>query len=129
LTVVCDTYSLRREAERLIDPARESSRDPLRRTAHGARRGRRRAALRRRRFGAEVPVALRRNGVEAIEELFNAADDAEMALLDELVERAGLGWKCRAQFDGCPCLYMNVGTARCWACGAAEIEGKEDRDG
>lgn len=78
---------------------------------------------------AGVPAALRLDGVGAIEELFNAAYDRELANLDELVERAGLGWKCRAEAGGFPCLYMNVGAGTCGGCGAGEAEGKEEADG
>jgi hypothetical protein len=70
-----------------------------------------------------------RDGAAAIELLFNAAYDSELAMLDELVERAGLGWKCRAEVGGSPCHYMNVGTQRCVGCGAEESEGQEGPDG
>jgi len=76
-----------------------------------------------------VPPALRLDGGEAIEELFNAAYDSDLAMLDELVERAGLGWKCRAEVEGFPCHWMNVGTAVCDSCGASEAQGKEEPDG
>jgi hypothetical protein len=74
----------------------------------------------------EVPAALRLDGAEAIEVLFNAAYDSELAMLDELVERAGLGWKCQAKVAGFSCHYMNVGASHCGGCGAVECQGKED---
>lgn len=76
-----------------------------------------------------LPAALRLDGAGAIEELFNAAYDSELAMLDELVERAGLGWKCRAEVGGSPCHWMNVGTATCGGCGATEAQGKEEPNG
>lgn len=85
--------------------------------------------LRRRRREAEVPVARRVDCAGAVELLFKAAYDSELTMLDELVERAGLGWRCRADVAGFPCHHMNVGTATCWGCGADEEEGKEDPDG
>lgn len=148
MTVLADPYTLRCEAERLvgedripteelerlcreyggIGPASPPSRGPwlrhraamilavvVRRLAHRPR--------------VEVPAALRLDGAEAIETLFNAAYDSELVMLDELVERAGLGWKCRAEVAGFPCHYMNVGTDECGGCGAGEQEGKEDSDG
>jgi len=80
------------------------------------------------RHPVEITAALRLDGAEVIE-LFNAAYDAELATLDELVERAGLGWKCQAEVGGFPCHYMNVGAATCGGCGATEAQGKEDPDG
>lgn len=146
--MVTDPYTLRTEAERIVGEDRLPT-EELERLCSlyggGApdRSPSRRSWLRHRaamifvlatrrvadRHLAEVPAALRLDGAEAIEELFNAAYDSELAMLDELVERAGLGWKCRAEVAGFPCHYMNVGTTSCGGCGAEESEGKEEPDG
>lgn len=143
-----DPYTLRREAERLVGedrvPTEElerlcseyggigSAAAPSRRSWLGHRGAMIFVLAARRvadRYFAETPAALLLDGAEAIELLFNAADDSELVMLDELVERAGLGWKCRAEVAGFPCHYMNVGTASCAGCGAEESEGKEEHDG
>lgn len=63
-------------------------------------------------------------GAPAIARLYEAAKDVELAALDEMVERAGLGFKCKAETSAGPCHWMNVGSpASCEACGA----GREDR--
>ena len=147
MTVAGDPFTLRCEAERLVGedwvPAEELAalrRVRRRRVGRPAVSRAMAAPPRRhdpRRRGAPArapaprrgPAALRLDGAEAIEALFNAAYDSDLAMLDELVERAGLGWKCRAEVAGYPCHYMNVGTARCHGCGAGEQEGKEDADG
>lgn len=150
--MISDPYILRREVERLVSEdrvptdelkrlfdeysdvsARLDPRRPLPRRSAGILAGTLRRAGRTaswfRRSGPEIPAAVRLNGAEAIEVLFNAADDAELTTLDELVERAGLGWRCQAEVAGFPCDYMNVGASHCGGCGAAESKGKEDRDG
>jgi hypothetical protein len=146
--VPADPYTLRREAERLVGedrvPAEElerlccdyggvgSAEPPSRHSWLGHRGAMILAVAVRRlthRHRPELPTALRLDGAGAIEALFNAAYDAELAMLDELVERAGLGWKCRAEVAASPCHYMNVGTASCGICGADESEGKEEPDG
>lgn len=148
MSAIANPYALRREAERIVGedrvPAEElerlcgsyggielagpPSRGPWLRH-HAAMIlavAVRRLACRLR---AEAPAALRLDGAAAIEGLFNAAYDSELSMLDELVERAGLGWKCRAEVAGFPCHYMNVGTAVCGGCGATEAQGKEEPDG
>lgn len=143
-----DPCTLRREAERLVGedrvPTEELERlcseyggigssGPLSRRPWLRHRGAMILAVAVRRLvhppRVEVPAALRLDGAGAIELLFNAAYDSELAMLDELVERAGLGWKCRAEVAGSPCHYMNVGTTSCGGCGAEESEGKEEPDG
>jgi hypothetical protein len=69
------------------------------------------------------------SAVEAVTALDGVCRDEELAMLDELVERARLGWKCRAGGEERPCHYMNIGEPRCGACGAPESEGKEVPDG
>jgi hypothetical protein len=71
----------------------------------------------------------RAGGSEAVVALYGAAHDEELALLDGLVERAGLGWKCRAALSKGPCLYMNIGAERCEECGATREHGEEVFDG
>lgn len=61
--------------------------------------------------------------------LYEACRDEELAMLDEVVERAGLGWRCRAGSEERPCHFMNIGEPRCGACGATEEQGKEEPDG
>lgn len=78
---------------------------------------------------AKTPAALLLDGAKAIDVLFTAAYDSELAMLGELVERAGLGWRCRADAAGSPCHYMNVGTERCAGCGAEESDRREEPDG
>lgn len=143
-----DPYTLRREVERLVGedrvPVEELERlcreyggiglaGPPSRGPWLGHRGAMILAVAVRRLThrprAEAPAALRLDSAEAIEVLFNAAYDSELAMLDELVERAGLGWKCRAEVAGFPCHYINVGTTSCGGCGADESEGKEDPDG
>jgi hypothetical protein len=146
--VPADPYTLRREAERLVGedrvPVEELERlcreyggiglaGPPSRRPWLRHRGSMILAVAVRRLvhrpRVEVPAALRLDGAEAIEVLFNAAYDSELAMLDELVERAGLGRKCRAEVAGFPCHYMNVGTTSCGGCGADEQQGKEEPDG
>jgi hypothetical protein len=146
--VPADPYTLRCEAERLVGEDRVPSEElerlcseyggigsagpPSRRSWLGHRGAMILAVAVRRlvdRSRPALPAALRLDGAEAIELLFNAAYDSELAMLDELVERAGLGWKCRAEVAGFPCHYMNVGTASCAGCGAEESEGREEPDG
>ncbi len=145
---VADPYTLRREAERIVGEDRVpvevleqlvadcggvGSADPSSRAPWLRHRAAMifAVAVRRltRRSRVEIPAALRVDGAEAINELFNAAYGAELAMLDELVERAGLGWKCQAEVAGFPCHYMNVGTATCGGCGTNEEQGKEEPDG
>lgn len=76
-----------------------------------------------------TPAASRITGAEAIEALYEAARDPELAILDEIVERAGLGWRCRASAGGSRCSYMNVGAPRCGGRGAGEEEGRKEGDG
>jgi hypothetical protein len=146
--VPADRYTLRCEAERLVGedrvPSEELERlcseyggigsaDPPPRPSWLGHRGAMILAVAMRRIvdrhRPAARAALRLDGAEAIELLFNAAYDSELAMLDELVERAGLGWKCRAEAGGSACHYMNVGTASCAGCGAEESEGKEEPDG
>lgn len=143
-----DLYTLRCEAERLVGEDRMPSEElerlcsvyggigaavaPSLRTWLGHRGAMIFAVAVRRlldRSRPALPVALRLDGAEAIELLFNAAYDSELVMLDELFERAGLGWKCQAEVAGFPCHYMNVGVATCGGCGATEAQGKEDPDG
>jgi hypothetical protein len=70
------------------------------------------------------PAQLPKDAVRATEALFKLARVSKLPGLEDLVERAGLGWKCRAQANGHPCEYMNVGTAVCGGCGAEEKHGK-----
>jgi hypothetical protein len=150
--VLSDPYAMRVEVERLVGedrvpaevlerlladygdgPPRAEPRRALNRRVAAAissvRRRARRAARRPRRPGLETPAALRLDGAEAIDVLCNAAHDSELAMLDELVERGGLGWKCQAEIADFPCHYMNVGTTTCGGCGAGEAQGKEKGDG
>lgn len=68
------------------------------------------------------------SATDAVAELYTAARDDELPLLDELVERAGLGWKCRAEAGRGPCLFMNVDASRCGGCGATNRDGNEESD-
>lgn len=148
MSAVTDHYTLRSEAERIVGEDRVPAEILERLVAdHGGRASgsplsrlswlRHRAAMilviaTRRvadRHRSPVPAARRLDGAEAIEGLFNAAFDSELAMLDELVERSGLGWKCQAEVRGFPCHYMNVGVATCGGCGVTEVQGKEDPDG
>lgn len=135
MSAAADHAGLRTEAERVVaeDNGDAELSDP---PSRGAWLGHlatmlfvvavRRLADRRR---IAVPPALRLDGAEAIQELFNAAYDSELGMLDELVERAGLGWRCQAGVGGFPCRWMNVGTAVCGGCGASyEAQGKEEPD-
>jgi hypothetical protein len=149
--VPADPYTLGREVERLVGEDRVPTevlerlcaeyggvgtaswppREPSlpRRSAAIFSGAVRRLARRARGTSTETPTAFCLDGADAIEVLFNAAYDSELAMLDELVERAGLGWKCRAEVAGSPCHYMNVGTTSCGGCGADEQQGKEEPDG
>ena len=144
MSVPLDPYTLRCEAERLVGedrvPGEELERlcseyggmGPARRPSPRHRGAVILAVALRRlldRHRVEVPAVPRPDGAEAIEALFKAAHDSELAMLDELVERAGLGWRCRAEVAGSPCHHMNVGSAGCGGCGAGESEGKEEPDG
>lgn len=148
MSAVADAYTLRCEAERLIGedrvPAEElerlcseygaigSAAAPSRQPWHRHPAAMMFVIAARRvadRHFAKTPAALPLDGAKAIDVLFTAAYDSELAMLDELVERAGLGWKCRADVAGSPCHHMNVGAASCSSCGAEESEGKEEPDG
>jgi len=148
VSAVTDHYALRTEAERIVGEDRvpaevlerlvadygdgEHAGPPTRTDWLGHRAAMlfvvavRRVVDRRR---PVLPAALRLDGAAAIEELFNAAHDSELAMLDEVVERAGLGWKCQVEVGGFPCQWMNVGTAVCGGCSAGEAQGKEEPDG
>ncbi len=69
------------------------------------------------------------SAADAVSALYDAARDEDLTLLDELVERAGLGWKCQAKSPKGPCLYMNVGASRCGGCGAKPKNREEVSDG
>lgn len=147
MSAVTDAYTLRSEAERIVgedrvpaevlerivaDVGDGGSGPPARTDWLGHRAAMIFVVAVRRivdRHRPVLPAALRLDGAEAIEELFNAAYDSELAMLDELVERAGLGWKCQAEVGGSTCNWMNVGVATCGSCGATEAKRKEDPDG
>lgn len=58
----------------------------------------------------------------AIASLYRVAREGELALLDELMERAGEGYVCRRE----DCGFVNVGAVRCGACGASAPEERSD---
>lgn len=147
MSAVADHYGHRTEAERIVGEDRvptgvldrlvadygdaELSGPPSRSAWLGQRAAMllvvaaRRLTVRR----IPVPAALCLHGVEVIEELFNAADDSELTVLDEFVGRAGLGWRCQAEVKGFPCRWMNVGASICGSCGASEAQGRKEPDG